>query len=261
VWATGLAARRPDGVTGDVLTLPEGFSRLAVATSVPGRRVAVIGAGFVGCETAATLSERHHVTLMDTAPGPLARLHPRLGEAARQVLDAAGVRFLGGCHVDGRAAGFVSTTTHGRQRADVVVAAAGVAGTVPSELGGGRSLDTDERLRVLGADAAWACGDLAAFPHPRFGRLVVPHWDNARASGIHAAESVFGSAAPYRRDPYWFSDIGPLRIQQLGVPEPVVEWVSRGDLHVGLGVDGRAACAQLVNAPTRLGEARALLAA
>jgi len=115
---------------------------------------------------------------------------------------------------------------------------------------------------VPGLDGVYAIGDAVSFPHPRYGRIAIPHWDHARASGVHVAATIGGARAPYARDPYWFSDIGPLRLQQVGHAGSVVEWEDRGEgLRLGLGADGLPCSALLVNAPTRLKEARALVAA
>ena len=63
------------------------------------------------------------------------------------------------------------------------------------------------------------------------------------------------------RDPYWFSDIGPLRIQQVGLAPAACEWSHSGGLHVGHGHDGRPVCVVLLDAPERLNDARRVLAA
>ena len=107
----------------------------------------------------------------------------------------------------------------------------------------------------------WACGDTAAFPHPRFGRIAIPHWDNARAGGDHVARAILGSRDPFVRDPYWFSDIGPLRVQQVGFEDAACEWSVRDGLHIGHADDGRPACILLFNSPSRLNDARRMLAA
>jgi 3-phenylpropionate/trans-cinnamate dioxygenase ferredoxin reductase subunit len=268
VWATGLAIARPPvpGIEStdqnvDAASTEALLPRLAE----PGRRVVVIGAGLIGCETAATLRRSHRVTLLEQADRPLGRQHPDVIGAAGHVLAGLGVRFLGGCAVTdirrAQTGWMVRTATHGDIPADAVIAVAGVRGTLPAALGGGLDVHTDERLRVLGADGVWACGDVAAFPHPRFGRIAIPHWDNARASGVHAAEAVLGLAGGYARDPYWFSDIGPLRIQQVGFAPAACEWVRRDDLHVGHDHRGRPACVVLLDAPGRLNDARRMLAA
>jgi 3-phenylpropionate/trans-cinnamate dioxygenase ferredoxin reductase subunit len=225
----------------------------------------VVGAGLIGCETAATLARRHRVTLVDRASHPLARQHAPVRTAAERVLAGLGVRLLGRCaitRVDRAGPGrIVRTATHGDLAADVVLVAAGVEATLPPALGGGRTVDTDECLAVPGADAIWVCGDVAAFPHPRFGRIAIPHWDNARSAGAHAAAAAMGATAPYVRDPYWFSDIGPLRIQQVGFAPAACEWSHRDGLHVGSGSDGHPACIVLLDSPQRLNDARRLLAA
>jgi 3-phenylpropionate/trans-cinnamate dioxygenase ferredoxin reductase subunit len=268
VWATGLRIARPP-VRGietadqnvDAASTEAVLPRLAPA----GRHVVVVGAGLIGCETAATLARRHRVTLVERSEHPLELQHVPVRAAAEHVLARLGVRFLGGCAItrvdragDGRV---VRTSTHGDLAADVVLVAAGVEATLPPALGGSRTLDTDERLAVPGADGIWACGDVAAFPHPRFGRIAIPHWDNARAAGTHAAAAAVGATEPYVRDPYWFSDIGPLRIQQVGPARAACEWSHRDGIHVGRGSDGRPACIVLLDAPERLNDARRLLAA
>jgi 3-phenylpropionate/trans-cinnamate dioxygenase ferredoxin reductase subunit len=268
VWATGLRIARPP-VPGietahqnvDAASTEALLPRLAR----PGRRVVVIGAGLIGTETAATLSRRHQVTVLERGERPLERQHPAVQSAAERVLAGLGVRFAGGCaieRIDADGAGrVVRTSTHGDMPADVVLVATGVEATLPAALGGGRTVDTDGRMAVRGADGVWACGDVAAFPHPRYGRIAIPHWDNARAGGAHAADAVLGSAEAYIRDPYWFSDIGPLRIQQVGLAPAACEWTHRDGLHVGHGGDGRPACIVLLDAPERLNDARRLLAA
>jgi 3-phenylpropionate/trans-cinnamate dioxygenase ferredoxin reductase component len=268
VWATGLRIARPPvaGIEGtDQNVDAASAGALLPRLARDGRRVVVVGAGLIGCETAATLSRRHRVTLLDRTDHALGRHHRAVAAAADEVLGALGVRFLGRCHLVGvepsLGGWIVRTSTHGDLRADVVIAATGVTSTLPPALGGRLQIDTDERLRVCGADRVWACGDVAAFPHPRFGRIAVPHWDHARASGVHAARSVLGERAAYARDPYWFSDIGPLRIQQVGYAPAACGWERRDDLHVGRDGAGKPACVVLLNAPARLNDARRLLAA
>jgi 3-phenylpropionate/trans-cinnamate dioxygenase ferredoxin reductase component len=269
VWATGLRLTRPPipglGAAHQNAD-PAGLERLLPALERPGRRVVVVGAGLIGTETAATLSATHRVTLVERADLPLGRLHTAVRSEAARVLAMLGVEFAGGCSLERivpvpGGSLLIETSTHGRIAADVVITAAGVASTLPLELGAGPTLDTDERLAVEGLDGVWACGDTAAFPHQRFGRIAIPHWDNARAGGDHVARAILGSRRPFDRDPYWFSDIGPLRVQQVGFEPAVCEWSMRDGLHVGHADDGRAACVLFLNAPHRLNEARRLLAA
>lgn len=271
VWATGLRYPRPpvpgfeqseENATGaGLLSL---FQQLAPTP----RRVVVVGAGLIGTETAATLSAAHQVTLLDMLDRPLARFLPRVSDAARAALDQLGVRFLGSCKIDSAdidpAGAVVHTSTHRDLHCDVVVSAAGFRSSLPPELARrdetGLSLPADEQLRVIGHERLWACGDCVSFPHPRWGRIAIPHWDHALWSGRHAAESILGSTVPYAREPYFFSDIGRLRIQQVGVGDAAVEWRETDGLYVGRDPDGAPVCVLLLNAPTRLREARELVA-
>ena len=90
----------------------------------------------------------------------------------------------------------VHTSTHGDLAREVVVSAAGFRSSLPPELAAEvpprLALAADETLRVAGHDDLWACGDCVSFPHPRFGRLAIPHWDHALWSGRHVAASIAG---------------------------------------------------------------------
>jgi 3-phenylpropionate/trans-cinnamate dioxygenase ferredoxin reductase component len=271
VWATGVRISRPPAPGADALdtnATAAGLEALLPRLAGGGRRVGVIGAGLIGTETAATLARRHQVTLLEWADRPLLRFTPVIGEAARRALETAGVRFVGGCRVErietvSESVTRVHTADHGIGAFDVVIAATGVGSTLGPLTGGvpGLTLDTDETLAVVGHRHVWACGDVAAFPHPRYGRISIPHWDNARAGGRHVAEAVIGRAAAYGREPYWFSDIGSLRIQQVGLAAAACEWSTRDGLHVGSDHLGRPACVVLLDCPARLNDARALIAA
>jgi hypothetical protein len=74
------------------------------------------------------------------------------------------------------------------------------------------------------------------------------------------AESILGSTEPYVREPYFFSDIGPLRVQQVGVADAAIEWREDDGLVVGRDLNGAPACVLLINGPARLREARELIA-
>jgi 3-phenylpropionate/trans-cinnamate dioxygenase ferredoxin reductase subunit len=271
VWATGLRYPKPPIAGFEQAaenTTAAAVSSLAERLTVPHRRVVVVGAGLIGTETAATIAGAHEVTLVDMLDRPLARFLPRVSHAARTELDRLGVRFLGSCSIESASidseGAVVRTSTHGDLRCDVVVSAAGFRSSLPPELIGADpralTLPADDRLRVIRRERLWACGDCVSFPHPRWGRIAIPHWDHARWSGRHAAESILGSSTPYVREPYFFSDVGRLRIQQVGVADAAVDWDEEDGLVVGRDHDGAAACVLLLNAPARLNEARKLVA-
>ena len=271
VWATGLRYPRPPvpGLeSADENSNAVGLRSLVGRLRQTGRRVIVVGAGLIGTETAATLAADHQVTLLDIVDRPLARFLPQASDAAGATLERLGVRFLGSCMIDSTEADadgwVVRTSTHGDLDCDVVISAAGVASSLPAELAAGTpkplTMAADETLRILGHENLWACGDCVSFPHPRWGRIAIPHWDHAVWSGRHVADSIMGSRDPYTRDPYFFSDIGPMRIQQVGLADRAVEWIEERGLHVGRDPAGRPACVLLLDAAPRLLEARELIA-
>lgn len=272
VWATGLRYPKPP-VPGferaEENTTAAGLVSLLRHLAHPQRRVIVVGAGLIGTETAATLAAAHEVTLVDMLDRPLARFLPEVSDVARAALEELGVRFVGSCKIDSASidadSAIVHTSTHGDLHCDVVVSAAGFRSSLPSELAGADAkaltLPADDRLRVIGHERVWACGDIVSFPHSRWGRIGIPHWEHALWSGRHVAESILGSTAPYVRDPYFFSDIGRLRIQQVGLADAAVDWHDDDGLVVGRDSGGAAACVLLINAPARLREAREIIAA
>src|SRR5436190_429345 len=77
-----------------------GMEALLPLLAREGRRVAVIGAGLIGAETAATLGRRHRVTLIERADRPLERFRDPIGQAATRALADAGVRLFAPCGVE-----------------------------------------------------------------------------------------------------------------------------------------------------------------
>jgi 3-phenylpropionate/trans-cinnamate dioxygenase ferredoxin reductase subunit len=271
VWATGLTYPLPPVAGIDVAhenSTGSGMLDLAAQVAEEGRRIVVIGAGLIGSETAATLAARHSVTLVDMLDRPLGRFLPRLSQVALETLERLGVRFVGGAQISEIVANgnghIVRTSTHGDLECDVVVSAAGFRTSLPETLAPDRralTIEVDGELRIGGLTDVFACGDVVAFPHPRYGTLAIPHWDNALHSGRQAADGVLDTGEAYARDPYYFSDIGPLRIQQVGLAADAVEWADEDGLVIGRDAAGRVTVVLFLNAPARLREARELLAA
>ncbi len=271
VWATGFAFPLPP-VPGLAEAgahqnhAADGTLRLHERATGAPMRVCVIGAGLIGVETAATLAVMgHQVTLLDMLPRPLARLPERATMEAEATLAKLGVRFFGDCPVDEVSSDGDVTLVRTRSAelvCDEVVVAAGFGSSLPPALAPPctATIDVNETLAVPGYEDVWACGDIVRFPHPRWGPIAIPHWDHALHSGRHVADAILGSSEPYVRDPYWFSDIGPLRLQLVGHSAAVADWADEDGLHVGRDECGEVAAVLLVNLPARLVEARNLVA-
>lgn len=269
VWATGLEYTRP-AIPGlehaDSNSTGPAFRWLCRRLGTA-RRVLIVGAGLIGVETAAALAPEHSVTLLELEERPLHQFHAPIPALAARVLESLDVTFLGGCEIeealneDAGSRWVVRTRSHGDLDADVVIVAAGIATSLPSELrsNGNGTLSVDDGMRVLGRDGLWACGDCAAVAHPRYGTIAFPHWDWARRTGIQAAESVLGTAQPFDAEPFWFSNIGPLHLQELGFGDQAEEWEEIDGVHVGRNAEGQVV-AVLVLSAARLRDARAILA-
>ncbi|GGM72773.1 ferredoxin reductase [Longimycelium tulufanense] len=207
-------------------------------------RVVIIGAGWIGCEVAA--AARHHgaqVTVVAPEPLPLVRvLGARMGAVFRDLHAAHGVAWRLGNNVTG----FIGEArVHAVQcddgselPADLVVIGVGAAprlalaedaGLALADDVPGRGVAVDSRLRSSVPDI-YAAGDVAAHDHPRYGRLRVEHWANAKDQGAHAAATMLGSPNPYNATPYFFTDQYDLGMEYRGLADPDDQVVVRGDL-------------------------------
>jgi 3-phenylpropionate/trans-cinnamate dioxygenase ferredoxin reductase component len=182
-----------------------------------GAQVLVVGAGWIGLETAAAARERGaSVTVVETDSLPLRRvLGDELATYFRDVHTAHGVTFHFGQIVQ-EFGGSGGRVTHAvladgtEVPADLVVIGVGIAPNV--ELAEAAGLDvangvvTDAHLRTSDPDI-YAAGDVASYLHPMLHkRIRVEHWANARHGGRAAGSAMAGGDAQYDRVPYFFSD-------------------------------------------------------
>ncbi|OLF16814.1 NAD(P)/FAD-dependent oxidoreductase [Actinophytocola xanthii] len=245
--ATGSAPRRlevPGAELAGLRTLRSLDDALGLREELSeGRRVVIVGGGWIGCEVAA--AARAHgaeVTVVDPLPLPLHRV---LGDVVagvyRDVHAAHGVNWRLGVGVtaflgEGAVSG-VALADGSELPADVVLVAVGAAPRV--ELAAAMGLElaypggvaVDEELRTSAPDV-YAIGDIAAQVHPRYrNRVRVEHWANAKDQGAHVAGNLLGGHEPYRASPYFFSDQYDLGMEFRGLADPAVDTlVVRGDL-------------------------------
>jgi 3-phenylpropionate/trans-cinnamate dioxygenase ferredoxin reductase component len=228
VIATGARARvLPGPVPKGVLTLRTAADADRLRAELAGaRRLAIVGAGFVGAEVASTARTLGvDVTLVDLTPAPLSRV---LGEAAGEVL-ARRYRAHG---VDLRmsvALSRIRTSSDGRvaalELADGSVVGCDVAliaiGAEPASelLGGDRAgIETDACGRTA-IPGVFACGDVASAWRPSLGAHVrVEHWTSAAGQAAAVAHAILGRTRPYDDLPYFWSDQFGLRLQHVGHP-------------------------------------------
>jgi len=282
VEAVDLLSRRATLDDGDVLgydglviatgvrsrTLPLGGHRIRTIDDaqrlrselVPGARVTVIGAGFIGCEIAATAASLGCiVTVVEPLDAPLQVAVGRLvGDELRRRHEEQGVRFRLG-HSVVRADGAVVLDDGSRIGTDVIVEA---VGSVPNvEWLDGNGLDLSNGVRCDAelhpvtesgpVNEVVAVGDIVRFPDPRFGTTRIEHWtlcgETARyaaislIAGITGVPSDQGGFAPMPT--FWSEQFGT-RLQSFGMPGlgcddvRLLEGELAGDCAVGYHRDG-----------------------
>lgn len=269
VAATGMRPRRltcPGPLAGrhTVRTLADAQG-LRDELTRPGVRVVVVGAGFIGCEVAATAAGLgvSEVTVVDPLPlpmvGPLGEL---LARALLERHQERGVRFrlgtgVAGFEGDGRVTGVV-LGDGSVLPADVVVESVGSVANVEWLDGNGLDLSdgvlTCEHLRVGGRPEVVAVGDVARFPNARYDGVPrrVEHWSIPTDSAKHAARTlvaeltgVQADLAPFAPLPTFWSDQHDFRLQSFGAPVlglgdvRVLDGDPHDDVLVGYHADGR----------------------
>jgi NADPH-dependent 2,4-dienoyl-CoA reductase/sulfur reductase-like enzyme len=247
--ATGASARRidiPGAGLGNVLylrTLPESDALRSAFTL--DARVVIVGAGWIGLETAAAARNAGaSVTVVEPQPGALHEvIGPEVGGKFADLHRAHGVQFrFGESAAEFRAAGpganrvgSVVTTSDAELPADVVVI--GIGAVPNDQLARSAGLEvingvlTNSALRTSDPDI-FAAGDVANSYLPLLGRNVrVEHWSNALHGGKAAAKSMLGQPVEYNRVPYFYSDQYDLGMECAGLPTPGTydEIVYRGD--------------------------------
>jgi 3-phenylpropionate/trans-cinnamate dioxygenase ferredoxin reductase subunit len=205
-------------------------------------RVAVIGAGWIGSEVAASARQMGaDVVIVAPDPVPLRRvLGDRIGEVFRALHADHGVRLRLGVGVEalrGTGAGAVEEVVLGdgsTEAADLVVVGIGVTPRTELAAAAGAIVDdgvvVDQHLES-GVPGLYAAGDVASAWHPHYRRHVrVEHWANALNQGAAAGRNAAGGREPYDRLPYFFSDQYDLGMEYVGLGAPDDSVVVRGDL-------------------------------
>jgi 3-phenylpropionate/trans-cinnamate dioxygenase ferredoxin reductase subunit len=203
-------------------------------------RIAVIGAGWIGSEVAASARQMGaNVVLIDPAPVPLQRvLGDGIGAVFRDLHADHGVDLrlgVGVAQLRGDKTVEAVVLDDGRvEAADVVVVGVGV--TPCAELADATNLRVDNGIVVdehleTNAPGIYAAGDVANAWHPHYDRhLRVEHWSNALNQGITAGRNAAGNRDAYTRLPYFFSDQYDLGMEYVGYSDPSDRVVVRGDL-------------------------------
>lgn len=254
VLATGAEPQRPpipglDGPAVHVLRSTRDADAI-VAAARTAQRAAVIGASFIGLESAAALRHRGlevHVVAPEAVPLERVMGHD-VGAWIRRVHEAQGVVFHLGRKVLGYAEGRLRLDEGDALPADLVVVGTGVRPRTALAEAAGLRVDNgvvvDDRLRTS-AEGVYAAGDIARYPDPVSGELVrIEHWVHAERQGQHVARMILGEDAPFADPPFFWSAHYDKTIRYTGHAQafdpPVVEGsIDREDALVRFSQAGR----------------------
>jgi 3-phenylpropionate/trans-cinnamate dioxygenase ferredoxin reductase subunit len=238
VIATGASVRRlpkqpdMDGIF-SLRTLGDALAIRDAMKASP--RVAVIGAGFIGAEVAASARQLGlQVDMIEALEVPLAQsLGPELGRALASAHEKRGVRV----HCGRKVVGF-----QGRDRlqglllddgtelpCELVVVGIGVQPAVDWLAGSGLELEDGVRCDATlssNVQGIVAIGDVANWYNPLFDeQMRVEHWTNAVEQARHVVQTLCRpeEAKPFESAPMFWSDQYDIKIQGAGRPKPTDE--------------------------------------
>jgi 3-phenylpropionate/trans-cinnamate dioxygenase ferredoxin reductase subunit len=215
------------------------------AELAPGRRVVIIGGGYIGLEVAATCREAGlDVTVLEAADRVMNRVVSPAVSAFYEAEHARhGVHILCGARVDSLVPGGASAGTDrvaavkledGHEiPADFVLVAIGVAPTDALARACGLECENgilvDEYCRTSDPNI-WAAGDCARHPSIHYGtRVRLESVDNAFEQGTSAALNMLGIRTVHDKVPWFWSDQFDLKMVIVGLSAAHDEVVLRGD--------------------------------
>ena len=230
------------------------------------RRLLVIGAGFIGLETAAALAERlDAITVVDLAPSAMGRgVAPEIGQLCVDALQKAGVEVHFETKVESIATtddGLEITLTGGKTlTVDGVLLSVGARPNddllVNAGLGEHRAIAVDTNCQVPGTKGLYAVGDMVMAPHPLLGDQPVrlESVDVAVLQAKTAAAAICGAAEPRVQAPWFWSPRA--KQMQMGIKGMATQWVIRQIMAdvptataLGFNDDNQLMAAQCLNNP------------
>jgi 3-phenylpropionate/trans-cinnamate dioxygenase ferredoxin reductase subunit len=214
-------------------------ARLIRDLSARSDEVVILGGGFIGLEIAATLrAAGRTVTVVEAVDRLLGRaVAPVVASHVRQRLEAIGVRILTGTSIarlEGENGHVVAAVTSSGERLPARMIIVGI-GAVPNVelaeaagLGIANGIRVDHQMRTS-APEILAIGDAASYRHWFTGGDVrLESVQNATDQARLAARTITGHADAYSAVPWFWSDIGDMKLQMVGL-------TAGGDSHVVLG--------------------------
>lgn len=200
-------------------------SRALIAKAKNAKRAVIIGASFIGLETAASLRARDiEVHVVGPQSRPLERvLGAELGDMIRSIHEERGVVFHFGTTAVAIDEDIVTLKSGDRLAADLVVAGIGVQPDVGLAKAAGLTVENgivvDQYLQSS-VPGIYAAGDIARWPDPHSGALIrVEHWVVAERQGETAAINMLGGRQPFDAAPFFWSQHFDVTVSYVGHAE------------------------------------------
>ena len=240
---TGARARKlplPGGDGSRVFYLRDIDDSLALRGKLTeGTRLAVIGAGFIGLEVAATARKRGaQVTVLELAPQPLARVAaPELGEYLATLHRAKGVDLRTGVKVTAieDTGNELRIVLDGAPPVIADYAAIGIGAQPNVELAHAAGIETRDGIIVdqfgrSSDPAVFAAGDVTRHLNPLLGRHIrLEAWQNAQNQGIAVAKIIAGGEQAFSEVPWFWTDQYETNLQMAGAPDKWDRVIFRGE--------------------------------
>ncbi|MES2294086.1 MAG: FAD-dependent oxidoreductase [Pseudomonadota bacterium] len=199
--------------------------RAIIASAANAKRVAVIGASFIGLEVAASLRARGietHVIAPEKIPMEKI-LGAEMGRFVRALHEDHGVIF----HLEDSAVAFEGKTVRlksgGGLEADLVIAGVGVRPRIQLAEKAGLAIDRGVMVNAYletSDSAILAAGDIARWPDPHSGQAIrVEHWVLAERQGQAAALTLMGQREKFTGVPFFWSQNYDVAINYTGHAE------------------------------------------
>ncbi len=209
------------------------------AVAVAGKRLVVVGAGYIGLEAAAVGAQLGlRVTVLEAMPQVLARVAgPEIGEFYTRIHREAGTDIRLGAKLEGfEGSGYLTgARLAGGEVIPCDIALVGI-GVMPNMeiaqaagIACGNGIIVDAQMRTSHPDV-YAIGDVAWRPlvhYGREGRLESVH--NAIEGGKIAAAAIMGAPPPTLEVPWFWSDQFDLKLQTAGLWTGADQRIVRGD--------------------------------